>query len=184
MGRGGSRISLPSPQPRVSAKLKIELNVQIRQARRGGRSLGAGLCPPHTLSGWGREERRPVSLSPKKIFLGSRVSTERAPQGQGQPQGAFAKSSVCLTPMEVSVSYLGNPRPTLSISGQCPSPLSWIPKLGLLWPRISSSLLLLWRGPPSLVPLDPSILPAQDTLPLPNQRPAAPIALGSGEASA
>lgn len=71
-----------------------------RRAQAGGAWVRDSVHP-HTLSGGGGG-RRPASLSPEKIFLGSCVSTERAPQGQGQPQGAFAKSGVCLAPMEGS----------------------------------------------------------------------------------
>lgn len=78
VGCGGSRISLPSPQPRVLAKLKIELNVQIRPARPGGRSLGAGLCPPPYPLWMGRRwGEAPCVFKPPKIILVSCVSTER-----------------------------------------------------------------------------------------------------------
>lgn len=113
----------PSPQPRVPGKLKIDRNVQIRPARPSRRSLRAGHCPPlYTLWGAGG----PGSLSPKKISLGFRISTERAPKGQGRPQGVFAERDLCPAPMEVLFSHLENVR-TSDFQHLGPIPLSPIP---------------------------------------------------------
>lgn len=123
----------PSPQyrSRVSGKLKIERNVQIRPARLGGRSPGAGRCPlPYTL--W---EAGPESLSPQKISLGPFVSVDRTAQRQGRPQGAPLLCAVSLALLEASVSLLGNPRLTSDIWIQHPN-AAWTFHSGLCAPGI------------------------------------------------
>lgn len=81
VGLRGSRISLP-PHP-TSSPGKVKNRTKCPNTacapEREEPLCGTLSTPKHSLGG-----------GPASLILGSRVTTERAPQRQGQPQGAFA----------------------------------------------------------------------------------------------